>query len=103
MAEFTKGPWVVCGDGYRIKPIQRDQYFRPLADIGPVIEWNEEDGNWRDSDDKQAKANAHLIAAAPDMYEALIKLSCLGNGDELGNSIGNRIAQDAIAKAEGKS
>jgi len=42
------------------------------------------------------EANMDLIAAAPVMYEALKKLSCLGNGDHLGNSDGNRIAQRAI-------
>jgi hypothetical protein len=36
------------------------------------------------------------------MYNALIYLACLGNGNEWGNSEGNRIAQDAINASLGK-
>lgn len=31
------------------------------------------------------------------------KLACLGNGDKYGNSIGNEIAQKAIAKCEAQN
>jgi len=41
------------------------------------------------------EVNAELLAA-------LDKLARLGNGDRYGNSIGNTIAQEAIAKATGK-
>jgi len=41
------------------------------------------------------KVNAELVAA-------LDKLARLGNGDRYGNSIGNTIAQKAIAKATGE-
>lgn len=47
-------------------------------------------------------ANARLIAAAPDLLEALEKLARLGNGDQYGNSEGNMIARAAIAKATGE-
>jgi len=57
---------------------------------------------------KEAEANAHLIAAAPDMYEALgeAKLQLEYLGDKFtktgtGESILARIVQ-AQAKAEGK-
>jgi len=47
----------------------------------------------------EALANAHLIAAAPDMYEALKKLTDLGRPLSRGDmSEGNK----ALAKAEGK-
>ena len=36
------------------------------------------------------------------LLEALDKLARLGNGDRYGNSIGNTIAQEAIAKATGE-
>ncbi len=49
------------------------------------------------------EANARLIAAAPDLLEALEKLACLGNGDQYGNSEGNMIARAAIAKATGET
>jgi cell division septum initiation protein DivIVA len=35
-------------------------------------------------------------AREQQLREALEKLSCLGNGNQPGNSIGNRIAQDAL-------
>jgi hypothetical protein len=41
------------------------------------------------------EVNAELLAA-------LDKLARLGNGDRYGNSIGNTIAQEAIAKATGE-
>jgi len=41
------------------------------------------------------QVNAELLAA-------LDKLARLGNGDRYGNSIGNTIAQEAIAKATGE-
>jgi hypothetical protein len=37
-----------------------------------------------------------------ELLEALDKLARLGNGDRYGNSIGNTIAQEAIAKATGE-
>lgn len=37
-----------------------------------------------------------------ELVEALDKLARLGNGDRYGNSIGNTIAQKAIAKATGE-
>ena len=62
MADFTEGPWAVF-----------------LADNGNLLGVGEQEtcdgitdgrfGLWRDGTEKLA--NAHLIAAAPDMYEAL--------------------------------
>jgi len=42
-----------------------------------------------------------MLADLRAMREALNKLARLGNGDRLGNSEGNRIAQDALAKLIG--
>jgi hypothetical protein len=52
-------------------------------------------------------ANAHLIAAAPDMYEALTKMAADDAFAELCAGIGEepqwlKDARSAIAKAEGK-
>lgn len=49
----------------------------------------------------RTEANARLIAAAPELLEALEKLARLGNGEHYGNSEGNMIARAAIAKATG--
>lgn len=42
-------------------------------------------------------ANAALEAEIVRLRETLRKLACLGNGDSYGNSIGNCIAQEALA------
>uniref|UniRef100_A0A6H1ZV15 Uncharacterized protein n=1 Tax=viral metagenome TaxID=1070528 RepID=A0A6H1ZV15_9ZZZZ len=63
MSEFTKGPWKIGGqlaEGYSIKAPGRD--FR----IAIAIRL----GNQKDA----AQANAHLIAAAPELLEELIIL-----------------------------
>jgi hypothetical protein len=54
------------------------------------------------------EANARLIAAAPDLLEALKKLltECkymMENGDMMDNRVEISIAKAAIAKAEGKA
>lgn len=64
MADFTPGPWAVVANlsgsenhkGFYIK----SKKFVLAYDVIPV----DEDGN-------EGRANAHLIAAAPDLYAAL--------------------------------
>ena len=88
MAKFTKGPWkarhdgrdgmVVCPDGRSFL-------------VGDII-YHEEN-----------IANAHLIAAAPDMYEALKDL--LNYDYEDAGLVPHSIigpATDALAKADGE-
>lgn len=41
-----------------------------------------------------------LVAQRDELLAAMRKLACLGNGDQYGNSEGNIIAQEAIAKWE---
>ena len=50
------------------------------------------------------KIGADILAARDPtlLVEALRKLSCLGNGDRPGNSIGNEIAREALAAWEAK-
>jgi len=88
--EYTKGEWEVTK-------------HRPLDNLVIVIKHGEHAYN----DDRicqvdvapKAKANAHLIAAAPDMYEALRMLSYGSDSDiELAKILGRK----ALAKAEGK-
>lgn len=52
-----------------------------------------------DLDAIETRANANLIAAAPDMYHALIDM--IRDADSMGWNVEN--AKAAIAKAEGKS
>ena len=50
-----------------------------------------------------AKANAHLIAAAPEIYEALANIvQRLDKGLALGETLEMKPARRALAKAEGK-
>jgi hypothetical protein len=57
-AKFTRGPWSVGGDGGFIKTIKNQLQIQPT--IGCAYGAGDE-----------VKANAHLIAAAPDLYNAL--------------------------------
>ena len=61
MAEFTKGPWVI--DAFTKNVVAID-----VPDDGGDIICSEPDG---DASASRWHANASLIAAAPDLYEAL--------------------------------
>lgn len=89
--KFTPGPWdVYVGDDESIRIVTDE---RRICDV--TIYLDEVDG-----------ANAHLIAAAPDMYEALKALRALvGTTEADWQSLyeySKKLADAAIAKAEGK-
>jgi hypothetical protein len=71
----TEGPWAVCGDGTRVKPIPFDMFFRPIAETSAELHW--EDGNWVRKDDGQANASFIAFARAwvPEAAAALTALS----------------------------
>jgi hypothetical protein len=68
------------------------------AMVQPVCQ--QQDGPPEDWQDAPPGNVGHYPMSAPDMAEryraALIKLSCLGNGDRPGNSEGNEIAIAAL-------
>ena len=99
--QFTAGPWEVVGEGLKIKPARHDLYFAPIAEAFPVIEWDEGDGNWRKAKHVEAHANARLIAAAPDLLEALRDLLVLAQAHYPIPAAKGEIvrARTAIAKA----
>ncbi|QGH72469.1 MAG: hypothetical protein [Siphoviridae sp. ctpQM7] len=90
-ATFTAGPWQLdCSDGYFI--IGRDGE--------PVVETVNTLDN-KDYPEETAKANAHLLAAAPELLEACKAMErCKGH---LPQELWKKFCQPAIAKAEGRS
>lgn len=90
MTNFTKGPWRVevgsdsrhCCFGWSILSSHRDGYGE-YVDVCEVLEGTE--------------CDAQLIAAAPEMYEALKNIE---NDDNHMPDSAWRMIQDAIAKAE---
>ncbi|PHR61816.1 MAG: hypothetical protein COA43_01205 [Robiginitomaculum sp.] len=88
MSEFTKGPWranVKCLHPDMGGNHQMTYSIRiPCNSVGRTIHtiWL---GGGRINDTKIVAANAHLIAAAPDMYEALERAKVfIENGIEFG-------------------
>lgn len=83
MSEFTKGPWRMLN-----VPLVNKRCHQI---IGPVTCKTE-----------ISDADAYLIAAAPDMYDALLRsratLKYISLGD---NDIAIKIIADAIKKADG--
>lgn len=93
--KFTPGP-------YRVQRVRPGEYYI-IGDDSPLCRIA-----WEDVHDAEARANADLIAAAPDMYEALTVMveqietlySPWGLAEPITTMIKN--AKDAISKASGK-
>lgn len=91
MSQYTPGPWIYerTKDMFEIAP----------ADLQGRAMWSLEICATT-SDDEQGEANARLIAASPDLYEALKEL--LGDNEWGCNRPTYLKARAAIAKAEGR-
>jgi hypothetical protein len=86
--KWTPGPWLAqecIRSGWDV-----------VADDGHVVETTDEIGRYGPID---RQANAHLIAAAPDLYEALRAsvLMCINMPPAI-----ERMAEAALAKARGE-
>jgi len=91
-AKHTPGPWIIhwnIGDFHRIIAANDPD----MGFIGRVCDHAPTDGDM----EAEAKANAKLIAAAPDILDALIRVRCYG---DLGGPLAD-IADAAIEKATG--
>ena len=97
-AQFTPGPWVV-------KSTDEDINTKTIVDgnefwIARVLNFN------RASDDiRESQANANLIAAAPAMYEALVRFAKAIKAECYDEDILVDIyhdVRDALAQAEGR-
>ena len=54
-------------------------------------------GEWSMYGERTEKQLAALAEQNAKMRKVLLRLACLGNGDQYGNSIGNCIAQEALS------
>lgn len=95
--QFTPGPWLSDEDG---------AWIRQGTDGVWVAFTCEQLGSFG----RVQKANAHIIAAAPEMYEALSKACAAWDEYDADNSVGVDELWDAfsdvraaIAKAEGRT
>lgn len=98
--KFTPGPWRVAVPDARYPGIDSDVANTSIVVFGDA---GESDQGIQGRTQEEATANAHLIAAAPDLLAAL---KALTGGDEyLGMMFTARLrmAIDAIAKAEGRT
>jgi hypothetical protein len=89
--EFTPGPWIANG-----------RYIGVLGHKSFIGECKDVNGNW--SDTKTTVANANLIAAAPELYEALDQMVAFmtefGCYSESRPVV--RVGMQALAKARGE-
>ena len=86
---------------------ERDELHRAFNQPVPQSEWEkmQEQLAAKDADNKwlrsavtlQAEQLAALAEQNEKMRKVLLRLACLGNGDQYGNSIGNCIAQEALS------
>lgn len=94
--KHTPGPWLIRqGDKWTSDVVTDDL---PLPDGTPAF-WNVASANRRRD---EVKANLHLIAAAPDLLEALVQI--VDGADKNQAAIATPIliaAKAAIAKATG--
>jgi hypothetical protein len=67
---FTPGPWEVSGDGYKVRS-KTFETFGPLIDI-KSLRVKDESGFWTEGRATPRKANACLVAAAPELYQVLM-------------------------------
>lgn len=106
MTDFTEGPWTFSGAGIKAG----DEHIATTWALEFRVSDKRKDGeSWLEMRERttperaaaaaEARANTHLIAAAPDMYAALRAfLEAYGSTDQLSEQ-----ARAALAKARGES
>lgn len=109
MSEYTPGPWFVTEDGtmtghhFVVTTDEHSDDFTEREDVAEISlpSWTKPNGLRGKKDQRhraEAEANARLIAAAPDLLEALkAVVAVAGRG-----TVEFDRARAAIAKAEGK-
>lgn len=92
MTVHTPAPWIEVRHGY--ETLYTVHTFIEHAGI-PIA------GLWSPQIDEGQKANAHLIAAAPELLAVLKETYETGDSWEFGSELDSRI-KAVIAKAEGR-
>jgi len=107
MSEYTKGPWLIAEEDSR--------FIYALGPQGTNLFWCKVDKAGPEKiSDSEAKANARLIAAAPELLEVLIEVfecsqlvPCTANPESAACFLMDANIMDlvraAIAKAKGES
>jgi hypothetical protein len=106
MADFTAGPWrpghmtdhtSTC----QCRSIICEWYMGSIADIPKCINKPISEGGNDCPPEHEARANAWLISAAPDLYHALDDLVAVTEGDSAFKSVVDK-AKKALAQARGE-
>ncbi len=97
-AKFTKGPWVLI-DGQFSSEVEITTENRQENSKGKICEMDIYFGGGHGI---EQPANAHLIAAAPEMYEMLRALSEMSSEDAKLYLEGSSDVIDLLAKARGE-
>jgi hypothetical protein len=91
MSKHTPGPWKADDKGKAVFIPLRAHHCEQLGIQVGFVSWE---------DDKESLANARLIAAAPELLEALKRIADPRNVHFAGDA--QVVARAAIAKAEGE-
>jgi hypothetical protein len=100
-ASFTPGPWA-----YVDATKEASMQFSPSCVIRgdgkqiAAFSWNDNSPHFPTKDESQA--NARLIAAAPDLLEALQLADATLRGAHMNRNVVERKVSAALAKAEGE-
>jgi hypothetical protein len=111
MSEFTKGPWKYDNYGSLIMGFDKGGIHETeeMFMVAQIRGWGHLQYLGHDEAVAIQEANAHLIAAAPDMYAALKRLidyvEIEFEGKDMTHGLDCAVihATDIVAKAEGKS
>ena len=95
MSDFTKGQWISRSEGIGVVDDSDTQTYGMLRFVARVDEYDFE---------SQSKANANLIAAAPDMYDVIESIINTWDGPLYRHEMAPNIdkARKALAKARGE-
>lgn len=109
MSKFTAGPWFVESDDKTpiyVSPVDRYEQIA-ICSVFTIDEDDSESGDWINGE--ETKANARLIAAAPDLLEAAERYlnfrhaGDIGQGYQFSGVHPQTQLKTAIAKARGQA